>query len=71
MAFGTRLCPDCKRRTSQPFKQTMSGRWVCSDCAASFFGAEVAGAITDSVPVSATVWAMLQRKVRRSRDRSA
>ena len=67
MGLSARECPDCHRRVREPFQKTVTGREVCPDCANALFMGSVAGAVTGDVGSGYGVWAMLMRKVRRSR----
>jgi hypothetical protein len=66
VGLSGRDCPDCGRRVSEPFKETITGRQVCPDCANALFIGSAAGAITGNVGSGYGVWAMLMRKIRRS-----
>ncbi len=65
MGLSGRNCPDCGRRVSKPFEETVTGREVCPDCAHALFMGSGVGAITGDVGSGFGVWAMLMRKVRR------
>lgn len=67
MGLSGRDCPDCGRRVRRPFERTVTGREVCPDCANALFMGSATGAITGDVGSGFGVWAMLMRKVRRSR----
>ncbi|GAA2537219.1 hypothetical protein GCM10010435_00220 [Winogradskya consettensis] len=67
MSLSGKTCPDCHRRVKAPFQQTVTGREVCPDCANALFMGTAAGVVTGEVGSGFGVWAMLMRKVRRSR----
>lgn len=67
MALSGRNCPDCGRRVGKPFHKTVTGREVCPDCANALFMGSAAGAVTGDVGSGFGVWAMLMRRIRRSR----
>jgi hypothetical protein len=66
MSLSGRQCPDCGRRVREPFRETITGREVCSDCAHALFMGSGVGAITGNVGSGYGVWAMLMRRIRRS-----
>lgn len=67
MPIGSRICPDCQRRVRQPFRTTVTGRLVCPDCADAVTTAAMVGAIDGNPGVAVSVWAMIQRRIRRTR----
>lgn len=66
MGLSGRDCPDCGRRVREPFRETITGREVCPDCANALFMGSAAGSITGDVGSGVGVWAMLMRRIRRS-----
>ena len=65
MALTGRRCPDCGRRVTSPFVQTITGREVCPDCAHALALGSSAGAITGNAGSGFGVWAMIMRRIRR------
>ncbi|UQU62169.1 hypothetical protein COUCH_24375 [Couchioplanes caeruleus] len=54
----------------EPFKRTVTGREVCPECADALFMGSATGAITGNVGSGFGVWAMLMRRIRRTRRRT-
>jgi hypothetical protein len=66
MGLSARECPDCRRRVTDPFEKTITGREVCPDCVNALFLGSATGVVTGNVGSGYGVWAMLMRKIRRS-----
>jgi hypothetical protein len=67
MTLVGRECPDCNRTVKDEFEQTITGREVCPDCAQALRTGSTVGAITSNVGAGFGVWAMMMRRIRRTR----
>ena len=66
MGLSARECPDCHRGVRVAFRQTITGREVCPDCAKALTMGSAAGVVTGNVGSGYGVWAALMRRIRRS-----
>jgi hypothetical protein len=64
-------CPDCGRRLRGPLQETITGRLVCADCAQALATGSAVGAITGNPGAGFGVWAMVMRRIRRTRRTDA
>lgn len=65
MALSAKKCPDCERMVRQDFKETMTGRKVCPDCARGYQLATGIAMATGSAGQGAGVWAAFLYRLRR------
>ena len=68
MALSGRKCPDCGRTVRQAFKETMTGRKVCPDCARAYSLATGVAMATGSAAKGMGMWAAVMMRIRRKSD---